>query len=99
MKKVLAIVLAVLVAFSAMVIPACAVDAEEPAANEFAGIVDSVDGIYGELKEGEYETALDSAFALIEDLYNLVHNLIGSILAVAGKECGVCGEVHAVAVA
>lgn len=96
MKKVLAILLAVLVAFSAMVIPACAVDAEAPAESEFAGVVDGAEDIYEDLKDGEFETAFDKTFALIEDIYNLIHNLIGSILAVAGKECGVCGTLHTV---
>ena len=29
-----------------------------------------------------------------EDIYNLIHNLIGNIMAVIGKECAACGEFH-----
>ena len=110
MKKVLAILLAVLVAFSAMVIPACAVDAaddsyvevedgvdaESPAEEEFAGIVDSAEDIMADLKGGAYESAFNKTFAFIENLVNMIHNLIGNILAVSGNECGLCGKVHTV---
>ena len=96
MKKFLAVLMAVVMTFSMVVISASAVETEEPKI-EFTGIIGSAEDIYDDIKEGELESALDGVFALIEDFYNLVHNLIGSIMAVSGNECAVCGELHGAA--
>ena len=95
MKKLFSILLAALMAFSVMVLPVSAADAEavEPT-HEFTGVVEGAEDIYDDLKNGEYENAIDKTIAFIEDIYNLIHNLIGNIMAVIGKECAACGEFH-----
>ena len=107
MKKLLAVLIAVLMAFSVAVVPASAADyvrkdtvvvapgeSEETTEGEFAGVVDSTTSIYDDLKAGEYENALDGVFELIDGLVNAIHSLIGKIMAVAGKECALCAELH-----
>lgn len=73
MKKLLAVIMSVVMAFSIAVIPAAA--AEEVTLDEFFG-------------------AVETSIALIEDTIAQIHNIVGSILGVLGKECPMCAEIH-----
>lgn len=73
MKKLLAVIMSVVMAFSIAVIPASA--AEEVTIDEFFD-------------------AIETSMALIEDTIAQIHNIVGSILGVLGKECPMCAEIH-----
>lgn len=74
MKKLLAVIMSVVMAFSIAVVPASA------AAEDV-----TLDDVF---------TAIDTSIALIEDTIAQIHNIVGSILAVLGKECPMCAEIH-----
>lgn len=74
MKKFLAVIMTIVMAFSLVVVPASAVDV-------------TVDDVF---------TAIETSMALIEDTFNQIHNIVGTILGVLGKECPLCAVVHEV---
>ena len=74
MKKLLAVIMTVVMAFSIAAIPASAADV-------------TVD---------EFFTAVETSIDLIEDTIAQIHNIVGTILGVLGKECPMCAEIHEV---
>lgn len=43
------------------------------------------------------EADLAKLFADIKDLAEKIHKLVGDIMAVVGKECALCDEMHTIA--
>ncbi len=80
MKKFLAVIMALVMSFSVALVPAYAAEAEEEATQEI-----TVEGVFN---------AIETAVILIRDTIEQVHNIVGQIMAVAGKECAMCGELH-----
>ena len=76
MKKLLAVIMSVVMAFSIAVVPASAAD--------------------DEVTVEEFFEAIETSIALIEDTIAQVHNIVGTILGVLGKECPMCSEIHEV---
>ena len=72
MKKILAVIMTIVMAFSIAAVPTSAADV-------------TVDDVFNAL-----ETSVD----LIEDTFAQIHNIVGKIMAVLGKECVMCGEIH-----
>ena len=72
MKKFLAVVMTLVMAFSIAVMPASAAD----------------------VTVEEFFDTVEYSIALIEDTIDQIHNIIGTILGVLGKECPMCTEIH-----
>ncbi len=72
MKKLLAVIMSIVMAFSIAVVPASAADV-------------TVD---------EFFEAVETSVALIEDTISQIHNIVGTILGILGKECPMCAEIH-----
>ena len=82
MKKIFALIIAVVMIFSVVAIPASAT------------VADSAQVVVDNVNAGDYFTAIESAFALAKELINEIHQLVGSIMAVVEKECAFCGVLH-----
>lgn len=74
MKKFLAVVMTLVMAFSITVMPASAAD----------------------VTVEEFFDTVEYSIALIEDTIDQIHNIIGTILGVLGKECPMCTAIHEV---
>ncbi len=83
MKKFLAVIMALIMSFSVALVPTYAAEAEEEATQEI-----TVEGVFN---------AIETAVILIKDTIEQVHNIVGQIMAVLGKECAMCGEIHEIA--
>ena len=82
MKKILALIVAVVMMFSIAVVPASATVAESGQA-----VVDSYNA-------GDYEAAIANVFTFVNDFIASIHNLVGNIMAVLEKECVFCDTLH-----
>ena len=82
MKKILALIIAVVMIFSVAAIPST------------AGVADSAQGVVDNYNDGNYGAALESAFSFAKDLAKAIHSLVGGILGVLDKECPFCDEIH-----
>ncbi|MBQ7005611.1 MAG: hypothetical protein IJN68_04190 [Clostridia bacterium] len=80
MKKFLAVIMALIMSFSVALVPAYAAEAEEEATQEI-----TVEGVFN---------AIETAVILIKDTIEQVHNIVGQIMGILGKECAMCGEIH-----
>lgn len=80
MKKILAVVMAIVMSFSLALVPVSA--AQE----------DVQDGI-SETVVTAFD-AIEKTVDLIMDTIVQVHNIVGQIMAVVGKECVLCGAMH-----
>ena len=87
MKKVLALLIAVVMIFSLAAIPAS------------AAVADSAQAIADNFNAGDYFAAIESLFTFAQDLIDAIHNLVGSIMGVLGEECALCETIHVVEVA
>lgn len=74
MKKFLALMIAVVIAFSMVAVPVNATETN--------------------VDIEKVETTVNEAFTFAENLANAIHKLVGDILAVFGKECPFCDEIH-----
>ena len=83
MKKILALIMAVLMTFSIALVPMAA---DENATAEAEQI--TVDEVFG---------AIEKTVLLIKDTIEQIHNIVGQIMAVLDKECAMCGELHEIA--
>lgn len=83
MKKLLALVLALVMSFSVALVPAYAADAQAEETEEV-----TVDDFFN---------AIETTVLLIEDTVYHIHNIVGQIMAVVGEECAFCGEIHEIA--
>ncbi len=82
MKKILALLVAVVMVFSIAVIPASAVLSE------------SAQVVVDNFNAGDYFAAIENTFVLINEFIDEIHALVGNIMAVLGKECAFCNELH-----
>lgn len=82
MKKILALVMAVVMAFSIAAVPAS------------AAVSDSAQAVVDSYNAGDYEATVDNVFTFARDLAEAIHALVGGILGVLGKECPFCEEIH-----
>lgn len=96
MKKILAITLSIVMAFTFMM-PAFAADEEVDATVEnseicdsVGGVFDSLTGIYGDLEEGDYVSAATGVFGLIENIYNALHTLLHTLSEMFDFNCPFC---------
>ena len=85
MKKILALLVAVVMVFSIAVIPASAVLSETAQV-----VADS-------FNEGDYFAAIENLFVFIREFIDELHNLVGNIMATLGKECAFCDQLHVIA--
>ncbi len=83
MKKVLALIIAVVMMFSVAVVPVSALTVGEAGSE----VVDS-------FNEKDYITTIDNIIIFIETSIDAIHNLVGKIMAVVGEECAFCEQVH-----
>ncbi len=84
MKKVLALIVAVVMIFSIAAIPAS------------AALADSAQAVTDSFNAGDYFGAIENLFTFVQDCINAVHNLVGSIMGVLGEECAFCETIHVV---
>ena len=82
MKKILALLVAVVMVFSIAVIPASAVLSE------------SAQAITDSFNAGDYFTAIENTFSFIREFIDELHTLVGNIMATLGEECAFCNELH-----
>ena len=82
MKKILALIMAVIMSFSVALVPVCAADAEAETEQV------TVDDVFN---------AIETTVKLIIDTIEQVHNIVGQILGVLEKECPMCGVIHELA--
>ncbi len=85
MKKILALIIAVVMMFSIAAVPAS------------AAVSDSAQAVVDSYNAGDYEATIDNVFTFARDLAAAIHELVGGILGVLDKECPFCGEVHGAA--
>ena len=85
MKKILALLVAVVMVFSIAAIPVSAVLAE------------TAQGVADTFNSGDYLATLQGVFALVREFIEEIHNLVGNIMGVVGEECAFCNQIHAVA--
>ena len=85
MKKILALLVAVVMVFSIAVIPASAVLSE------------TAQVVADNFNAGDYFAALENTFDLIREFIDEIHNLVGNIMGVLGEECAFCEQIHTVA--
>ena len=82
MKKILALIMAVIMSFSVALVPAYAAEAEAETEQV------TVDDVFN---------AIETTVKLIMDTIEQVHNIVGQILGVLEKECPMCGVIHELA--
>ena len=85
MKKILALLVAVVMVFSRAAIPASAVLSE------------SAQVVVDNLNAGDYFAAIENIFAFIREFMDELHSLVGNIMATLGEECAFCEEIHVIA--
>ncbi len=84
MKKVLALIVAVVMIFSIAAIPAS------------AALSDSAQAVADSFNAGDYFAAIENVFVFAQDLINAIHELVGGIMGVLGEECAFCETIHVV---
>ena len=82
MKKILALLIAVVMVFSVAAIPAS------------AALSDSAQALTDSFNAGDYEATLNNLFIFIKDFITAIHDLVGNIMAVLGEECAFCEQIH-----
>ena len=87
MKKIMALLVAVVMIFSVAAIPAS------------AALADSAQAVTDSFNAGDYFTAIENVFVFAQDLINAIHDLVGGIMAVVGQECAFCETIHTVEIA
>ena len=93
MKKILAVLLSLVMALTFMM-PAFAAEEEEPAFDEtINNAIDTVTGIYGDLEEGDYASAVTETLAFLERLFVAIHNLIDQLSEMFGFDCPLCSGI------
>ena len=85
MKKILALLIAVVMVFSMAAIPAS------------AALSDSIDAVSESFNAGDYESTITGVIELAKEFVAAIHDLVGSIMAVLGEECAFCEEIHVLA--
>ncbi|MBO5936601.1 MAG: hypothetical protein J6Q79_03185 [Clostridia bacterium] len=85
MKKILALLVAVVMVFSIAAIPASAVLSE------------SAQAITDSFNEGDLFAAIENTFTFIREFIDELHALVGNIMAILDKECAFCNELHVLA--
>lgn len=84
MKKILALLVAVVMIFSIAAIPAS------------AALKDSAQVVVDNFNTGDYFAAIENAFTFIREFIDELHTLVGTIMAILGEECAFCEELHVV---
>lgn len=84
MKKVIALIIAVVMMFSIVAVPAS------------AAFSDSLQAVTDSYNAGDYEATLNNLFTFVKDFAEAIHNLVGSIMGVLGEECAFCETIHVV---
>lgn len=102
MKKILALVLAMIMAFS-LAAPAYAavpeVDADQisgaigDVSEDASAAIDSANGVCESLKAGAYDEALKGAFDFAIDLFEAIHSLVHALSEIFDFDCPFCDEV------
>ena len=82
MKKILALLVAVVMVFSIAAIPASAVLSE------------SAQVVVDNFNAGDYFAAIENAFTFIREFMDELHALVGNIMATLGEECAFCEQLH-----
>ncbi len=85
MKKILALIIAAVMMFSIAAVPAS------------AAVSDSAQAVADSFNAGDYYATIDNVFTFAKDLAAAIHDLVGGILGVLGKECPFCEEIHGAA--
>ena len=85
MKKILALIIAAVMMFSIAAVPAS------------AGVAESGQAVADSFNAGDYYATIDNVFTFAKDLAAAIHDLVGGILGVLGKECPFCEKVHGAA--
>ena len=86
-KKLIAVVLSVIMIFSMIAVPVSATET----ITESSKVEEVVD------EDTSIEEAADQigeVFSAIRNLIDAIHNLVGGIMGILGKECPFCDEVH-----
>ena len=86
MKKIIAVVLSLVMAFSLAVMPVGAVSQEEA--------VDKAEEIVEDVKSGDLYGAVENVYDLLVEIIDAIHSLVGSIMGMAQQECPFCEELH-----
>lgn len=110
MKKIMAILIAMVMAFSMIAMPASAAveseidDAVHGVGNivtdikdPVKGVVEGATGIYDSFVEKDIEGVFDNTLIFAENLYTAIHNLVGGIMSVLGEKCPLCEKIHGAA--
>ncbi len=97
MKKILAVLLSLVMAFTFMM-PAFAADdvvaetEESSITDSFGGVIDSAEDIRDSYENGDLKGAATSVFAFAENLFNAIHDLIHALSEMFDFGCPFCDE-------
>ena len=100
MKKILALVLSLVMAFSLAVMPVSAADAAVEETESTVGSIkddatiafESAKDIYESITEKDYGAALDGLFVFAEDLARAIHTLVHTLGNIFDFDCPFCDE-------
>lgn len=98
MKKILAIILSLVMAFSIAAIPASAIDASIDDAQVAVGevkddasaAIDSAKNVYDSIKAEDYSAAIDGMFDFASKLAKAIHSLVHSLSEMFDFDCPFC---------
>ncbi len=99
MKKILAFILAIVMTFSMVVLPAGASlegsieDAENlygNASSDISGVIDSAEDIYKDFESEDYESAVKNVFVFMEKLFEAIHGIVHGFSEIFDFDCPFC---------
>ncbi len=84
-NKLIALLLAMVMAFSMFTLPAYAVETEES---------EQAETTTEQTESEDVVDTIEKIFDIIIEILKMVHELVGSILVAVGEECPFCGTIH-----
>lgn len=97
MKKILAVLLSIVLAFTFIVPAFAAEDADmvtdgSSVSDSIGGVVDSADDIRNSFENADYVGVATGVFAFAEELYAAIHSLVHTLSVMFGFDCPFCDE-------
>lgn len=97
MKKILAVLLSLVMAFTFMM-PAFAaeevvVEEESSITDSFGGVIDSAEDIRDSFENEDVEGVINGVFAFAESLFNAIHDLVHTLSEMFDFDCPFCDDV------
>ena len=87
MKKIIALIVAVVMMFAIVAVPAS------------AAVTDTAQAVADNFNAGDYLAVIDGVFTLVQEIIAEIHELVGGIMGVLGEECAFCEQIHVVEIA